>query len=136
MANGTRDSIRPGGAATPFDAASPPAGDATRSASPSRVAQAGNGKSTPRGGTGISGWGDEHGAGFGDGGALPLPGCEQEPVFGPRGLGGVAAAHDPDGGVGDDPPFDLARGLLRPDKDDPERAAAFGDVEQNVLDRA
>lgn len=79
--------------------------------------------------------GDEHGAGFGDGGALPLPG-RQEPVFGPGRLGGVEASHDPDGGVGDDAPFDLARRLLRPDKDDPERAAAFGDIKQDVFDRA
>src|ERR1017187_8000196 len=49
VAHGTRDSIRPGGVAAPFDAAAPPAADAARSASPSRVAHAGNGKSTASG---------------------------------------------------------------------------------------
>ena len=33
-------------------------------------------------------------------------------------------------------PLDLARGLLRADQDDAERAAALGDVEQDLLDRA
>ena len=42
------------------------------------------------------GLGDEHGAGFGDGGTLPLPGRE-EPVFGPGRFGSVEASHDPYG---------------------------------------
>ena len=73
--------------------------------------------------------------GFGDGGALPLPGEARNPYSG-REASAASRRHDPDGGVGDDAPFDLARRLLRPDEDDPERAAAFGDIEQNVLDQA
>ena len=62
---------------------------------------------------------DEHGAGFGEGCACPLTG-RQEAVLGSAGLGGVEAPDDLDAGVGHDPPFDLAGGLLGADQDDAE----------------
>ena len=67
--------------------------------------------------------------------ALPLHGG-QEAVFAAGCLGGVEAADHADGRVGDDAPFDFARRLLRADKDDAERSAALGDVQQDLLDRA
>ena len=99
-----------------------------------RVAQAGNGNSTASG-TGISGWDDEHGARLGQGGPGALAG-RQEPVLGAAGLGGVQPADHPDAGVGHDPAFHLARRLLGADQDDAQAPAAFGDVQQHVLDRA
>ncbi len=81
------------------------------------------------------GLGDEHGARLGDHRPGALRGW-QEAVLGPLGLGRIEAPGDPDGAVGQDPPLDLRRGLLRPDQDDAERPAALCDVEQDLLDRA
>ena len=98
-----------------------------------RVAHAGNGNSTTSG-TGISGWLTNIVPGLAMRGPLPV-GLGQEAVLGPRRLGRVEPADDPDRRVGDDAPLDLARGLLRADQDDAEAAAALGDVEQDLLDR-
>ena len=63
-------------------------------------------------------------------------GLGQEAVLGALGLGRVEPADDADGRVRDDPALDLARGLLGADEDHAEAAAALGDVEQHLLDRA
>ena len=76
----------------------------------------------------------EHRAGLGDRRPL-LVRRRQEAVLGPRRLGRIEAADDADRRVGDDAPLDLARGLLRADQHDAERAAALGDVEEDLLDR-
>ena len=52
------------------------------------------------------------------------------------GFRGVKPARDPDRAVRQDAPLNFAGGLLRPDQDDPQRPASFGDVEQDLLDRA
>src|SRR5437773_10252577 len=57
------------------------------------------------------GLGDEHGAGLGQRGALPLRG-RQVPVLGPFGFGGVEPAGDADRAVGHDAPLYLAGRLL------------------------
>ena len=62
---------------------------------------------------------DEHRPRLGDGRSNPLPGGE-ESVFRPRGFGGVETADHLDGAVADDPPLDLAGGLLGADQDDSE----------------
>ena len=77
------------------------------------------------------GLGDEHGARLSDHGPGAL-GWREEAVLGPFGFGGVEPPGDPDGAVGQDPPFDLAGGLLRADEDDAEGAAALGDVQQDL----
>jgi hypothetical protein len=76
----------------------------------------------------------EHGARLGKRGALALRG-RQEAVFRAGRLGRVQPAGDPDRAVRHDPPFHLARGLLRADQDHAERPAALGHVEQDLLDR-
>jgi hypothetical protein len=57
-------------------------------------------------------------------------------ALGPFGFGGVEPAGDADRAVGHDPPLHLAGRLLSPDQDHPERPAAFGDIQQELLDRA
>src|SRR5690349_18172514 len=57
-------------------------------------------------------------------------------ALGPFGLGGVEPAGDADRAVGHDAPFHLAGRLLGADQDHPERPAAFGDIQQELLDRA
>ena len=59
----------------------------------------------------------------------------RKPYSGPRRLGGSSRPTTRIAELGDDAPLDLARGLLRADQDDAERAAALGDVEQDLLDR-
>ena len=59
----------------------------------------------------------------------------RKPYSGALRLGRVEPARDADRRVRDDAALDLARGLLRADEDDAERAAALGDVEQDLLDR-
>ena len=99
-----------------------------------RVAQAGNGNSTASG-TGISGWLTNM-----------VPGLAR--VARVRWLGGRKPYSGRPASAGSsrpttlmlelrhDPPLDLAGGLLGADQDDAEGAAALGDVEQHVLDRA
>ena len=48
----------------------------------------------------------------------------------------VEPSGDPDGTVGQDPPLDVAGGLVGANADDAEGAAALGDVEEDLLDRA
>src|SRR5260370_1069919 len=79
--------------------------------------------------------GDEHRARLGERGPLPLRRREVSVLRALR-LGGVKAAGDPDRAVRQDPALDLARGLLGADEDHSERAAAFGQVKQDLLDRA
>ena len=82
-----------------------------------------------------AGLGDEHRARLEDRRPLALHGG-QEPVLVAPGLGRVEPADDADRRVGDDPPLDLAGRLLGADQDDAEAAAALGDVEEDLLDRA
>ena len=63
-------------------------------------------------------------------------GAGQVTVLGALGLGGVEPAHHPHRGVAHHPPLHLAGRLLGADEDDPQRASALGDVEQDVLDGA
>ena len=98
-----------------------------------RVAQAGNGNSTTSG-TGISGCDTNIVPGLGDRGPLAVR-RREEAVLGRCASAGVETARDADRAVRDDPPLDLAGGLLGADEDDAERAAALGDVEQDLLDR-
>ncbi len=112
---------------------SSPASDGLSPRSSGRVAQAGNGNSTTSG-TGICGWWTNIVPGLAITRAL-LVRLGQEPVLGPGCLRRVEATGDANRRVGDDAPLDLARGLLRADEDDAERAAALGDVEQDLLDR-
>ena len=58
------------------------------------------------------------------------------PYSGRVGFGGVQPAGDPDRAVRHDAPLHLARGLLGPDQDHPERPATLGHIEQDLLDRA
>ncbi len=63
-------------------------------------------------------------------------GSRQVAVLGPLGLGGVEPADYPDSGVAYHPPLDLAGRLLGANENDPQRAAALGDVKQDVFDGA
>ena len=77
----------------------------------------------------------EHAAGLEERGA-GAGGLRQEAVLAALSFGGVEAADDAVRGVGDDAALDLAGGLLGADQDDAEAAAALGDVEDDLLDRA
>ncbi len=70
-----------------------------------------------------------------DRGPLALRTREPAVLLAPR-LGRIEPTDDADGAVGHHPALDLARRLLRTDQDDAEAAAALGDVEQDLLDRA
>src|SRR5262249_24999368 len=78
---------------------------------------------------------DKHGARLGQRRALALRG-RQVPVLRTHRLGGIQPPGHSDRAVGQYSPFDLARGLLGADQDDSKRAAALGQVKQDLLDRA
>ena len=100
--------------------------------SPTEVANAGKGNRIGIG-AGTSGWSSTMVPGRNRAGALAQLG-RQEAVL--SGLARVEPADDLDRGVADDRGLDVAGRLLGADEDDAEAAAARGDVDEHVLDRA
>ena len=99
-----------------------------------RVAQAGNGKRT-RSGVGISGCRTIMVPGLRMP-ARPRPAAVRKPYSGRSASAASRRPDHPQRGVRHDPALDLGGRLLRADEHDAEAAAALGDVEEHLLDRA